>query len=156
VAHDASQLLGAQQLAGTTVNPKGFGWKTATAGVPVIGHVVAKHAQPDTSETPKFPRIAFLAVTDQEVALLKIGSGGLNGRLDEVIARVSRSQVASGKVSRGMLALRRDDQVHGRRQLRARGLPADSQAGSEGRSRAGLLAAKPRPKSGLRPLDSVS
>ncbi len=103
MAHDASQLLGAQQLAGTTVNPRGFGWKAGTAGVPVVGHVVARHAQQDTSATPKFPRIAFLAVTDREIALLKIGSGGFNGRLEEVIARVPRSEVASAGVSGGLL-----------------------------------------------------
>jgi hypothetical protein len=104
VAHDASQLLGAQQLAGTTVNPGGFGWEVGTYGLPVIGKAVAKkHAQQDTSDTPKFPRIAFLAVTDQEIALLKIGSGGFNGRLQEVTARVPRSDVASAGVSRGLL-----------------------------------------------------
>jgi len=70
---------------------------------PAIGHAVAKRAQPDTSETPKFPRTAFLAVTDREVALLKIGSGGVNGRLEEVMARVPRSDVASAEVSGGML-----------------------------------------------------
>lgn len=107
MAHDASQLLGAQQLAGTTVNPRGYGWKEGTARVgivgPAIGYAVSKHANEDASETPKFPRIAFLAVTDQEVALLKIGSGGVNGRLEEVMARVPRSDVASAEVSGGVL-----------------------------------------------------
>ena len=107
MAHDASQLLAAQQLAGTTVNPRGYGWKEGTARVgivgPAIGYALSKHADEDGSETPKFPRIAFLAVTDQEVALLKIGSGGVNGRLEEVMARVPRSDVASAEVSGGVL-----------------------------------------------------
>jgi hypothetical protein len=62
-----------------------------------------KARQPDTSETPKFPRIAFLAATDQEIALLKIRSGGFNGRLQEVIARLPRNDVASARVSGGLL-----------------------------------------------------
>jgi len=107
MAHDASQLLGAKQLAGTTVNPRGYGWKEGAARVgvvgPAIGHVAAKRGKENTSETPKFPRIAFLAVTDQEVALLKIGSGGLNGKLEEVLARVPRGDVASAEVSGGVL-----------------------------------------------------
>jgi hypothetical protein len=47
--------------------------------------------------------MAFLAVTDSEVALIRIGSGGVNGRLEEVIARVPRGEVASANVSRGVL-----------------------------------------------------
>jgi len=107
VAHDASQLLGARQLAGTTVNPRGYGWKegAARAGAAgaTIGHAAAKRAGENDSETPEFPRIAFLAVTDREIALIKIGSGGLNGKLDEVLARIPREDVTSAKVSRGVL-----------------------------------------------------
>lgn len=107
MAHDASQLLGAQQLVGTTVNPRGYGRREGAARVgivgPAIGYAVAKQGRQDASETPKFPRIAFLAVTDQEVALVKVGSGGVNGRLEEVMARVPRSDVASAEVSGGML-----------------------------------------------------
>jgi len=107
MAHDASELLGAQQLAGTTVNPKGYGWKEGAARVGVVGptiaYATARRSKEDISDTPAFPRIAFLAVTDQEVALLKIGSGGLNGKLEEVLARVPRSEVASAEVSGGAL-----------------------------------------------------
>ena len=107
MAHDASQLLGARQLVGTTVNPRGYGWREGTARVgvvgPAIGYAATKHAKENTSQAPPFPRIAFLAVTEQEVALIKIGSGGLNGKLEEVLARVPRGDVASAKVSPGVL-----------------------------------------------------
>ena len=107
MAHNASQLLGAQQLAGTTVNPRGYGWKEGAARVgvvgPAIGYAATKRAKENTSDAPDFPRIAFLAVTDQEVALLKIGSGGLNGKLEQVLARMPRGDVASAKVSPGVL-----------------------------------------------------
>ncbi len=104
---DASQLLGAKQLVGTTVNPRGYGWtkgvgRTGLAGM-AIEHVVAKRAGQNTSQTPDFPRTAYLAVTDQEVALIKVGSGGLNGKLKDVLARVPRGDVASAKVSPGVL-----------------------------------------------------
>jgi hypothetical protein len=68
-----------------------------------IGYAATQRAKGHTSATPEFPRIAFLAVTDREVALIKIGSGGLNGKLEEVLARVPRSEVASAEVSRGAL-----------------------------------------------------
>jgi hypothetical protein len=68
-----------------------------------IGYAATQRAKGHTSQTPEFPRIAFLAVTEREVALIKIGSGGLNGKLEEVLARVPRSDIASAKVSSGVL-----------------------------------------------------
>jgi hypothetical protein len=107
MAHDSSELLGAKQLAGAMVNPRGYGWQQGArqAGLvgEAIGHAAAKRAHGHTSKTPEFPRIAFLAVTDREVALVKVGSGGMNGRLEEVLARAHRSEVASAEVGRGAL-----------------------------------------------------
>jgi len=68
-----------------------------------IGYAAAQRAKGHISQTPEFRRNAFLAVTDREVALINIGSGGLNGKLEEVLARVPRSDVASAEVSRGAL-----------------------------------------------------
>jgi hypothetical protein len=70
----------------------------------VAGEAIAaaarKHAQTHTPQTPSFPRSAFLAVTDREVALLRLGSGGIkNGRPSEVLARVPRSDVVMARVS---------------------------------------------------------
>jgi hypothetical protein len=113
MARDASQALGAQQLAGAVVMPKGHAWQhlrvhTGLAGA-VAGEAIAaaarKHAQAHPSQTPDFPRSAFLAVADREVALLRLGSGGIkNGRPSEVLARVPRSQVAMARVSAGLAA----------------------------------------------------
>jgi hypothetical protein len=107
MAHDSSQLLGARQLAGASVNPRGHGWQQGTRQIGLVGEAIGyaatQRAKGHTSATPEFPRIAFLAVTDREVALIKIGSGGLNGKLEEVLARVPRSEVASAEVSRGAL-----------------------------------------------------
>jgi hypothetical protein len=112
MARDASEALGAQQLAGAAVMPKGYAWQHphrqhSLAGA-VAGEVIAaaarKHAQAEISQTPEIGRIAFLAVTDREVALLRLGRGGVkNGRPSEVLARVPRSEVASARVSAGVL-----------------------------------------------------
>jgi hypothetical protein len=42
-------------------------------------------------------------LSHHEVALIKIGSGGLNGKLGEVLARRPRGDVASAKVGPGVL-----------------------------------------------------
>jgi hypothetical protein len=101
MARDSSQLLGAKQLAGAGVNPRGFAWKHVASSY--VGPAAKKIVKENTSQTPRFPRTAFLAVTDREVALLTIERGGWNGRLGEVLARVPRSDVASAKVSPGVL-----------------------------------------------------
>ena len=104
MARDASEALGAQQLAGVVVMPRGHAWQhprvhAGLAGA-VAGEAIAaaarKHARAHTSETPQVSRSAFLAVTDRKVALLRLGTGGVkNGRPSEVLARVPRSDVAS-------------------------------------------------------------
>jgi hypothetical protein len=111
MARDASQALGAQQLAGAVVMPKGHAWQHLRVHAGLAGAVAAeaiaagarKHAQASPSQTPAFPRSAFLAVTDREVALLRLGSGGIkNGRPSEVLARLPRSEVAMARVSAGL------------------------------------------------------
>jgi hypothetical protein len=111
MARDASEALGARQLAGAVVMPKGHAWQhlrvhNGLAGA-VAGEAIAaaarKHAQAHPSQTPPFPRSAFLAVTDREVALLRLGSGGVkNGRPGEVLARMPRGEVALARVSAGL------------------------------------------------------
>jgi hypothetical protein len=113
MALDASQLLGSQQLAGVKVSPKGFTKSVAagSAGVGVGGLVggaisatagmKAERRQAQmASETPKFGRAAYLAVTGDELALIKLKSGLVSFKLDEVIERVPRSEVASAELGR--------------------------------------------------------
>jgi len=108
MAHDASQLLGAQQVAGALVNRRGHGWQHAAratgglAGV-AMGYAAGQRSSRYTTQTPQFSRTAFVAVTDREVALIKYGPGSNNGKAGEVLARVPRSEVASAVVSRGAL-----------------------------------------------------
>lgn len=115
MALDASQLLGAPQLAGVKVSPKGFTMSVASrnagAGVggalgAVIGSTastMADRRQGKTgSETPDFGRAAYLAVTDRELALIKLKSGLATFKLDELIERVPRSDVESAEIREGI------------------------------------------------------
>jgi len=120
MAIDATAILGAPQLAGVKVNPLGFGKRTAgkfgaagagggvagaiSAGVTnAIGMKAEKRAKLAAAEsrTPQFGRLAYLAVTDGELALVELVQDGMVGlRLQEVIERVPRSDVASAQLSR--------------------------------------------------------
>ena len=116
MALDASHVLGAQQLAGVRVNPKGFLKRRAAAGAGMyaggaVGAVVGAAAGAragrqeqelaSVSETPSF-RLAYLAVTADELALIRLKTGLVGVKLAEVIERVSRSEVASGELGGGV------------------------------------------------------
>ena len=53
------------------------------------------------SDTPKFGRAAYLAVTEQEVALIGL-KGLVTFKLDEIIVRVPLGDVASAEIGRGV------------------------------------------------------
>jgi hypothetical protein len=115
MALDASQLLGSPQVAGVKVSPKGFTMSVATgnagAGVGgLLGAVVSATASTKAdrrqakmaSETPGFGRAAYLAVTQEELALIKLKSGLATFKLDEVLERVPRGDVASAEIREGI------------------------------------------------------
>jgi hypothetical protein len=119
VSFDASELLGAQQIAGTKVMSKGSSLKAGarSAGLGVGGALggvisatasgVANKRQGDQAATPGGPPLtgnALLAVTDQEVALVKINFGGFNGKLGDVLTRMPRSQVAAVRFHGGYIS----------------------------------------------------
>jgi hypothetical protein len=117
MALDASEILGASQLAGVKVNPRGAGKSKAAsfsgmygglvgAGIGAAAGMKAEQSQAQTasgSQTPRFGRLAFLAVTAQEVALIEVKSKVVTVYLGEVIARVPRGEVASVELSGGGL-----------------------------------------------------
>jgi hypothetical protein len=112
---DASKVLGSQQIAGARVNPKGFGKKTMTqfAGMNsgLVGAAVtaragfkAQEEQADAaaeSATPQF-RLAYLAVTADEVSLIRLKTGMVSTKLAEVLLRVPRTDVASAELGGGV------------------------------------------------------
>jgi len=114
MAHDASEILGSAQLAGVKVNPRGFG-KSAGANFTgmyaglagaVISTVAAGRAKKQAAEAaaastaPKFGRLAYLAVTADELALVEL-KGAVGLELNQVIARIPRSEVASAELGGG-------------------------------------------------------
>ena len=114
MALDASQLLGSPQLAGVKVSPRGLTKSTAfgSAGLGVGGLLGAAvsataggHAGRQqagmAAETPKFGRVAYLAVTSEELALIKL-TGAVTFKLDQVIVRAPRSEVASAELGRSL------------------------------------------------------
>jgi hypothetical protein len=123
MAHDASEILGATQLAGVKVNPFGFGKKTAgkfggagagggvggavSAGITnAMGMKAQKQAKQAAAEsqTPQFGILAWLAVTERELALVELKrEGGVGLHLERVIERLPRSDVASAELGRGVL-----------------------------------------------------
>jgi len=109
MATDASGVLGAPQVAGGFVNPKGFGRRVAAtvAGGVVggaIGGAMAGSAGPGQGDVPHFGRVAFVAATDAEVAIIKTKSGLLKMKLtDQVLARRPRAEVSSVELKRGAL-----------------------------------------------------
>ena len=104
MAFDASQVLGSPQLAGVKVNPRGMSKRVAGN---VVGRLPARvvygSGGPTTSEAPNFGRLAYLAVTDSELALIKLKSGLVRSKLDEVIVRVPRSDVVSAELGSGIV-----------------------------------------------------
>lgn len=116
MAHDASGILGSAQLAGVKVNPRGFGKSQGAnftgmyAGVvgavisaTAVGKANKKKAQAAAVSTaPKFGRLAYLAVTADELALIELKTKGAMGlELGGVIVRLPRAEVSSGELAGG-------------------------------------------------------
>ena len=95
MADDASSALGAPEIAGSLVNPKGFTKKVtaSTAGSQLGGAigsmaagVIAGPASGSPAETPSFGRVGYIAVSENEVALVKTKSGAFKMKVtDEVL-----------------------------------------------------------------------
>jgi hypothetical protein len=113
MAEDASAALGAPQVAGTLVNPKGM-TKKMTASVAggqvagVVGNLAASlatgPAYAGAPQVPNFGRVAYVAASDREIALVKTKSGAFKMKLtDDVLARVPRSDIASSELAQGAL-----------------------------------------------------
>jgi hypothetical protein len=105
MATDASGVLSAPQIAGTFVNPKGFARQvTATVAGGVVGSAIASATGPGQGDVPSFGRVAFVAATDNEVAIIKTKSGMIKMKLTEqVLARRARAEVSAIEIKRGGL-----------------------------------------------------
>jgi hypothetical protein len=107
---DASSLLGSRQIAGVQVQHMGqFRRDTAMSGDVLAGgfageagaRIAAGRSKAVPAQTPEFKRrYVYLAVTDEELALVGYKSGS-TAKPGEVLTRIARSAVASAEVGKG-------------------------------------------------------
>jgi hypothetical protein len=110
MAGEVEKALGAPEVAGTLVNPKGLMKKTVarTAGREVaglVGSLAAGAAARDRGvpDLPSFGRVGYVAVSDTEVAVLKTRTGWKMHPTEEVLARASRSELTSAELDEGRM-----------------------------------------------------
>jgi hypothetical protein len=110
VADKVSNALGAPEIAGTLVNPKGYAKKTVArvAGREVaglVGSVAAGLAVGDAGapDLPDFGRVGYVAVSETDVAVLKTKTGWKMNPTEEVVVRASRSELTSVDFDEGKM-----------------------------------------------------
>jgi hypothetical protein len=116
MAIDASELLGAPQVAGVKVMPRGAtmgralnqgglsaGGILGAAGGALASGKAAKKGAAQRADTPDFKGAALLALTDSEVALVKLKQGAMTAKPTEVLARAPRDQVTEATLANGLV-----------------------------------------------------
>jgi hypothetical protein len=111
MANDASQALGAPEVAGTLVSPRGLTKKMSigTAGAQVGGLVgslaataMANRKAKATPDMPSFGRSGYLAASETELILTKTSQMGWKPHTKgDALVRVARSEVQSVELDRG-------------------------------------------------------
>jgi hypothetical protein len=100
--------LGASEVAGVMVNPRGFTKKMSAGAMGgVVGAVAATAVasrQSKASQVPSFGRVGYVAASEGEVALIKTKSGALKMHVtDEALARVPREELEAVEMHDGKL-----------------------------------------------------
>jgi hypothetical protein len=108
MAGDGSAALGAPEIAGVLVNPRGFGKKAAVGSIGgVVGAVAATAVASRSSgaaDLPSFGRVGYVAASETEVALIKTKSGALKMKVtDQVLARAPREELEQVALDKGRL-----------------------------------------------------
>jgi hypothetical protein len=108
MAGDGSAALGATEIAGTLVNPRGFTKKMSVGAVGgVVGAVAATvvaSRQSRASEVPEFGRVGYVSASETEVALIKTKSGVVKMHVtDQVLARAPREELETVAMKDGKL-----------------------------------------------------
>ena len=110
MADDASAALGAPQLAGTFVSPKGLTKRMTgdaamrQVGRAITGSAVAPGTQGPFQGAPAFGTVGYVAVTADVVAIVQGKTGAMKPKVgSQVIARVPRSAVTSVELDPHML-----------------------------------------------------
>ena len=107
MASDASAALGAPQLAGSFVNPKGYARRvTASVAGGLVGAAIAGATvgRPAPGDAPDFGRVGYVAVSADEVAVVKTKVGLWAMKVTDVaLARRPRGEVVAADLKRGPL-----------------------------------------------------
>jgi len=113
MADDATAALGAPEIAGTMVNPKGMTKKvTASVAGDVVGGAAGRMAASlatgpayqGAAEVPNFGRVAYVAASSDSLALVKTKSGAFKMKVTaEALAHVPRTEIASTVLDQGKL-----------------------------------------------------
>jgi hypothetical protein len=108
MAGEGTTALGAPEIAGTMVNPRGFTKKMSVGAVGgVVGAVAATAVasrSSKASDVPAFGRVAYLAASETEVALIKTKSGALKMKVTgEALARAPRAEIETVELKDGKL-----------------------------------------------------
>jgi hypothetical protein len=98
MAGDGTAALGAPEIAGAMVNPRGFTKKMSVGAVGGVVGVVAATAVASRSskalDVPSFGRVGYVAASETEVALIKTKSGAIKMKVtDQALARVPREEL---------------------------------------------------------------
>ena len=108
MAADAAHALGAPQVAGTFVSPKGLTKQlTAATAAGVVGGAIARGVAAAATRqdgAPSFGTLGYVAVTADEVAIVRGKAGLFKPKVgSEVVSRVARSEVTSAELDPGAL-----------------------------------------------------
>jgi hypothetical protein len=116
MADDASQALGAPEVAGTLVSPRGLTKKMSmgTAGSQVGGLVgtlaataVASKTAKKTPDMPSFGRVGYLAASETELVMTKTSQLGWKPHpKGDALVRIPRGDVQSVALERGKVLSR--------------------------------------------------
>jgi hypothetical protein len=111
MAGDGSAALGAPELAGAMVNPRGL-TKTMSAGalggaVGALAAAAVASRSGTGSDAPAFGRVGYLAASETEVALIKTKSGAFRMSVtDRALARMPREGLDTVEFKDGMVLSR--------------------------------------------------
>jgi hypothetical protein len=108
---EAARALGATEIAGALVNPKGMTKKmTAQVAGGVVGGVAGRFAvglgtggaYDGVPDVPDFGRVGYVTCSETEIALLKTKTGAFKMKVtDEVLARAPRSAITAVVLDKG-------------------------------------------------------
>jgi hypothetical protein len=95
VALDASEILGSPQLAGVKVGSRGTGKRLNRGGLALLASAIRDRESSEPDQTPAFGLFGYLAVTDEELAVISLTFGWGPPKIDHVVTRIPRRAVAS-------------------------------------------------------------